>query len=227
MPYLHDAWTLLRYCGADARVTHLQRVIPPTQMEWFNKKYDAQIRTAYSHILGINNIPEWSWEIQKLPPQLGGIMLRTGKGISATKYCQSLASSTPNISKFTKNWNPVKTFKLEASKTLEKDLDADISPEVFIDSLVKGARSKKTENKGIHGLEALGQSLLRITETRAQNRIFESLTEDKKLWVMANSGETQTWTQMLPLTHLDNALTNFEFRAIFKRRARLPVYPGA
>ena len=30
MPYLHEAWTLLRYCGADARVTHLQRVIPPS-----------------------------------------------------------------------------------------------------------------------------------------------------------------------------------------------------
>ena len=27
MPYLHEALTLLRYCGADARVTHLQRVV--------------------------------------------------------------------------------------------------------------------------------------------------------------------------------------------------------
>ena len=31
----------------------------------------------------------------------------------------------------------------------------------------------------------------------------------------------------MPLTHLDNCLTNFEFRAIYRRRARIPVYTGA
>ena len=71
------------------------------------------------------------------------------------------------------------------------------------------------------------ESLLHITETRAQNRAFRTMTEDQKLWTMANSGSTQAWTQTLPLSHLDNCLTNFEFRAIYRRRARLPVYTGA
>ena len=85
----------------------------------------------------------------------------------------------------------------------------------------------KNTIEGILDLEARSDSLLKITETRAQNRVFEKMTEAQKLWVCANSGETQNWTQLLPLTHMDNDLTNFEFRAIFKRRARLPVYPGA
>ena len=53
------------------------------------------------------------------------------------------------------------------------------------------------------------------------------MKEWEKVWTIANSGETQTWTQTLPLQHLDNALTNFEFRAIYRRRARLPVFTGA
>ena len=69
--------------------------------------------------------------------------------------------------------------------------------------------------------------LLRVAETRIQNKLFETMTEAQKIWTIANSGDTQQWTQTLPLTHLDNCLTNFEFRAIYRRRARLPVYTGA
>ena len=81
--------------------------------------------------------------------------------------------------------------------------------------------------EGISGIVAGAHSLFRIAETRCQNRIFEVMSESQKLWACANSGETQNWTQLLPLTHMDNALTNFEFRAIFKRRTRLPIYSGA
>ena len=53
------------------------------------------------------------------------------------------------------------------------------------------------------------------------------MTERQKVWTTANSGNTQGWIQTLPLSHLDNVLTNFEFRAIYRRRARLPVFTGA
>ena len=84
MPYAHEAWTLLRFCGSNARITHLQRVLPPKQMKPFNKEYDNLIRDAYCKILGVRHFPDWSWNIQKLPPRLGGVMLRTGLGLSAT-----------------------------------------------------------------------------------------------------------------------------------------------
>ena len=84
----------LENCGSNARVSHLQRVLPPEQMEWFNNAYDSLIREAYCRLLGVHQIQDWSWRIQKLPPHLGGIMLRTGLGLGATNYAQSLASAT-------------------------------------------------------------------------------------------------------------------------------------
>ena len=65
------------------------------------------------------------------------------------------------------------------------------------------------------GLDAAKDSLLGITVMRSQNRIFEKLSESEKLWLSANSGETQRWTQLLPLSHMDNSLTKYE-SAIFK-----------
>ena len=83
-------------------------------MTWFNEKYDKQIRAAYSRLLGVKWIPDWSWEIQKLPPRLGGVMLRTGKCLSATKYSQSLAISALNMEQFTEMWDPNEVFKTNA-----------------------------------------------------------------------------------------------------------------
>ena len=93
--------------------------------------------------------------------------------------------------------------------------------------LLKKAFDNGNDITGIEELEVGSSKLLKVTETRTQNRIFGCMTEDQKLWSMANSGKTQGWTQTLPLSHLDNCLTNFEFRAIYRRRARLPVYTGA
>ena len=153
-------------------------------------------------------------------------MLRTGLGLSATNYAQSLATASENIKIFLKEWNPVEVFKEHAWAKLEADLESNVEPESFMKSLIK---SVKTSGHEIEGLDfgVFKESLLHIAEIRTQNRVFRSMTEDQKLWTMANSGKTQTWTQTLPLTHLDNCLTNFEFRAIYRRRARIPVYTGA
>ena len=136
MPYLHEAWTLLKYCGSNAKINHLQRVIPPRQMDWFNKEYDKLIRKAFAGLLGVNHIPDWSWKIQKLPPSMGGVLLRTGLGLSATKYSQSLASSTEGMKNFMKDWNPQKVFEKDAWKPLEEELSSKIIPKEFMDSLI-------------------------------------------------------------------------------------------
>ena len=216
MPYLHEAWTLLKYCGSSARITHLQRVLPPKQIAWFNEEYDKLIKDAYSSLLGVHDIPSWSWKIQKLPPRLGGVLLRTGLGLSATNYSQSLASATENVKIFLPDWDPEKVFQEDAWRVLEADVNAKIDPEVFIKTLCLSAATSKNKISGIEGLEVGNSSLLKITETRTQNKLFQTMTEDQKIWTMANSGETQTWSQTLPLKHLDNVLTNFEFRAIYR-----------
>ena len=227
MPYLHEAWTLLKYCGSSARVNHLQRVIPPNQIKWFNEEYDKLIRSAYTRLLGVKHIPDWSWNIQKLPPRLGGVLLRTGCGLSATKYSASLASVTHTMKNFLKDWNSLEVFERDAWKELEDELGARIEPKIFFDSLIEKSIDKKLEIGGIQNLYLTNDALLRVAETRVQNKLFSRMTERQKVWTTANSGDTQGWTQTLPLTRLNNVLTNFEFRVIFKRRARLPVFTGA
>ena len=92
-------------------------------MKWFHDQYDKLTRAAYTRILGVNHIPVWSWSIQKLPPRLGGVLLRTGYGLSAKKYSASLASVKPNIRNFLMDWNPLKVFEKDAWRELEHELE--------------------------------------------------------------------------------------------------------
>ena len=87
--------------------------------------------------------------------------------------------------------------------------------------------TKNQEIEGIQNFQTNTNGLLKLAETRKQNSLFRKMTERQKVWTTANSGNTQGWTQTLPLSHLDNVLTNFEFRAIYRKRASLPVFTGA
>ena len=178
-------------------------------MIWFNEEYDKLIREAYSSLLGVHDIPSWSWKIQELPPRLGGVLLRTGYGLSATNYSQSLASANSSMKKFLPLWDQTKVFREDAWHELEADLSSKIDPDVFMKTLISSSIGSTNEISGIEGLEVGNNSQTKITETRTQNKLFETMTEDQKIWTMANSGETQAWTQTLPLKHLDDALTNF------------------
>ena len=121
----------------------------------------------------------------------------------------------------------MEVFKRDAWKKLEVELGARIEPKIFFKSLVEKSSNKKNEIRGIKDFEINNSGLLKVAETRMQNRLFRKMSEKQKVWTIANSGNTQGWTQTLPLSHMDNVLTNFEFRAIFRRRARLSVFTGA
>ena len=128
---------------------------------------------------------------------------------------------------FLKHWNPFKIFKRDAWRPLEIELEAKIEPWTFFNSLKEKSLNMKLKLKGVMDFEMNSSGLLKVAETRRQNRLFKGMTEKQKIWTTANTGNTQGWTQTLHLSHLDNALTNFEFRAIFRRRARIPVFTGA
>ena len=118
------------------------------------------------------------------------------------------------MKKFLKDWSPIEVFKENAWHKLEADLESNLEPKRFMESLLRRVESKGHEIEGMDFGECK-EGLLYITETRAQNWVFRAMTEDQKLWTMANSGKSQSWTQTLPLTQLDNCLTNFEFRYIY------------
>ena len=44
-------------------------------------------------------------------------MLRTGLGLGATNYAQSLASASENMKKFLKDWSPIEVFKENDGKS--------------------------------------------------------------------------------------------------------------
>ena len=126
-------------------------------------------------------------------------MLRTGLGLSLTKYAQSLASASENMKKFLNNWDPTEVFITDAWKTLESDINARIVPKVFMKSLLERSVENRISIEGLEEIATGNMKLLYVAETRIQNKLFESMTEAQKIWTMANSGDTQTWTQMLPL----------------------------
>ena len=66
MPFKHEAFTLLRYCAAECRVTHLCRTVPPVQIKSFLEKFDRLIRKGFEKMIGIELEDRW-WRICKLP----------------------------------------------------------------------------------------------------------------------------------------------------------------
>ena len=112
-------------------------------------------------------------------------MLRTGLGLSSTNYVQSLASASRNMKGFLKDWSPVEVFKENAWRKLEYDLEAAVEPEKFMESLLRKTSDKANEIEGLD-FGVGNETLLHIAETRAQNRAFRTMTEDQKLWTMAN-----------------------------------------
>ena len=77
MPYKHEAFTLLRWCGAQCRVTHLCRTIPPVQLRAFLVEFDAIVRKGFEKLIGTTLEDRW-WNLSKLPSKFGGMGLRTG-----------------------------------------------------------------------------------------------------------------------------------------------------
>ena len=80
-------------------------------------------------------------------------MLRTGLGLSATNYAQSLASASGNMRIFLSDWSPTAVFIRDAWRTLETNISTRIEPELFMESLVKKSLDKRST---IEGLEDIG-----------------------------------------------------------------------
>ena len=47
MPYKHEAYSLLRSCAAECRVTYLMRILPPRQISEFMKDFDKVLLIGF------------------------------------------------------------------------------------------------------------------------------------------------------------------------------------
>ena len=77
-------------------------------------------------------------------------MLRTGLGLSAANYAQSLASASENMKVFLKDWNPIEVFKRNGWRKLEADLESNVEPLKFFESLLRRTSNKAYEIEGLN-----------------------------------------------------------------------------
>ena len=77
MPYKHEAYSLLRSCAAECRVTYLMRILPPRQIRDFMQSFDKVLREGFKDILGCSLSDRWR-KLAQLPPKFGGMSMRSG-----------------------------------------------------------------------------------------------------------------------------------------------------
>ena len=59
MPFKHEAYSLLRSCAAECRVTYLMRILPPRQISCFMQSFDKVLREGFEEILGCSLSNRW------------------------------------------------------------------------------------------------------------------------------------------------------------------------
>ena len=112
-PYKHEAFTLLRSCAAECRVTYLMRVIPTRQLEKFMKDFDNVLQKGSEVIMGIPIKKKW-WRLAQLPPKYGGMALRSGLQTYGAQHLCSLAKSANNVDRIVGGWNVIAIAKRDA-----------------------------------------------------------------------------------------------------------------
>ena len=224
MPHLHEAYWILKNCASVMKVVHILRTTPPGQLRRFIQIFDDMEKVALEKIIGTDRIEDAFWKVAKLPPKFGGLGFRTGLEICGAQYIMSVIKCTAGIRRFAADWDPAKVIRADALKWLEKSLGVPIEVDKLVNSmLVSESVGSGNSLEGITGVDCGSLSLAQVCELREQQRVFASLSKGDKLHVQANSGPTQGWISLAPLKWKGNNLRNVEFKAIWRRRLRIPL----
>ena len=80
MPYVHEAFVLLKHCTSLCKINHLLRTLPPEQLLEFIDEFDRTLRDGMETLLGQKLTDRW-WRIVQLPAKYGGFGLRSGRNV--------------------------------------------------------------------------------------------------------------------------------------------------
>ena len=92
----HEAFTLIKYCGAECKVNHLLASVPPRQTHKFIEHFDGEIRDQIRQIID-KPLSDVEWLRIKQPVFLGGMCLRTGMCSYYASYATSLMKTIAEV----------------------------------------------------------------------------------------------------------------------------------
>ena len=119
MPYKHEAYSLLRSCSAECRVTYLMRILPPRQLGDFMRSFDKVLRKGFEDILECSLTDRW-WRLAQLPPKFGGMSMRSDIHTYGAQHIVSISKSAFEVNRIVKGWNSIDLAKRETGEWLNE-----------------------------------------------------------------------------------------------------------
>ena len=218
MPFKHEAYTLLRNCASECRVTHIMRTIPPRQSEPFIRSFDALLRQGFEKIMGKEVEDRW-WRQAQLPPKYGGMGLRSGLKTLGAQHAVSLLKTAPIVKAILKGKYDVKLImKHETEAWLSEAVGRDVDTQFLVERLSQPLEESKLFNNYAQQL-----SLAQLCELVEQQRVHELMLDNEKIHIESMSGPDHAWVTLTPLSHMKYRMENKLWMAAVRRRLRLDV----
>ena len=117
MLYKHEAFTLLRSCDAECRVTYLMRILPPRQLASFMGEFDAVLRKGFENLIGKSIEHKW-WRLAQLPAKFGGMAMRSGLRTFGAHHIVSLTKTSAEVKRIVGSFDACGVAKRETEAWL-------------------------------------------------------------------------------------------------------------
>ena len=226
----HEAFALLQKCGAECRIVHLMRTLPPRQAQPFVEKFDKLLRHGFEKLVGTPVVTKW-WRQAKLPSKFGGLALRSGLSTLGAQHFVSVTKAWDHVVRMcnVRAEDAEGTLKEYCDRELKNWLQRQLGQEVDMAMLI--ANEGEVEVQGEETLDCLGPnttqklSLAQVCELKEKQRVHELMDADERIHIEARSGNTQYWVKQAPLKFMGWQLEPEEWSTSARRRLRLDVAP--
>ena len=186
MPFLHEAFTLLKHCATICKVNHLLRTLPPSQLTKFICGFDTVLQDGMETLLG-HKLTNWWWRIAQLPAKFGGFGLRTGRNVAGAQHLMSLFKCSPGIRLHLANWSLLQVAKYSSEEWLKIYLgeNFDISSLLILSQLELTLRKRVfvDSNYPYHNV-----ANSKSKDVCSASWVLQNNSTSKHLWVLRKSG---------------------------------------
>ena len=220
MPFKHEAYSLLRSCAAECRVTYLMRILPPRQISCFMQSFDKVLREGFEEILGCSLSNRW-WRLAKLPPKFGGMSMRSGLNTFGAQHLVSISKSATEVDRIVNGWNSVEVAKQET----EAWINNACRETVDVEEMVRKLKVGHEDNADDLAPNTHKYSITQLCELYEQRRVSELMSNQERLHIEAHSGPHHAWVTLLPLEFMRYNMTPSVWATSARKRLRLDVYP--
>ena len=186
MPFKMEAFTLLRNCLTQCKITHLMRTIPPCQIEQFLRDYDLTVREAFENLIDFKLEDRW-WSLARLQSKHGGMGMRTGITTAGAQHFSSLAKCSKDITKFVPDWDGCAI----AVETTGCWLEQKLNTIEFNEEFQKIKDGNKVDSELI---------ISQKCELEEAKTIRSLMSSEELLHIRSNCGPGGAWVRVTPLS---------------------------